>query len=346
METAVLGARVVLALVFAVAAVAKLGNLRASRRAVAGFGVPDPIAKAGGTLLPFAELATAIVLIPRPTARWAAVGALVLLVTFIAGITNALAHGRRPDCNCFGQVASSPVSNRTVQRNALLAAIAALVVWRAPGSSITTWTGNRSLAELVAAAAVASSAILAVLAWRYWRQGRTLREMLIDARGELGMLPSGLPAGMLAPDFELPDVDGNAVSLESLCERDLPVMIVFTSTSCGPCVRLLPEIGRWHAAVGNRITFVAVSNGDSDRDRVVEQLRAAGTFTALVQQGQEVADAFRVRSTPMAVVVAPDRRIASGQAGGDTEIEALVRVWLRHSEPAPAADQPLIAQPA
>ena len=90
MNTVLLVLRAALAVVFATAGIAKLSNLALSRQTMAGFGVSDRLAQAGGTLLPFAELATALALLIQPTARWGALGAVLLLLVFVAGITNAL----------------------------------------------------------------------------------------------------------------------------------------------------------------------------------------------------------------------------------------------------------------
>src|SRR3954466_14749993 len=87
-----------LAGVFIAAGVGKLLDLPGSQRAVRAFGVPEPFARLGGLALPLAELATAAALLFQPSAKWGGVAALGLLVAFIVGIVNALAHGNAPDC--------------------------------------------------------------------------------------------------------------------------------------------------------------------------------------------------------------------------------------------------------
>src|SRR5438067_4473135 len=103
------GARVVLAMVFGAAGLAKLADRAGSRRALIGFGLPAALAAPLGVLLPLAELAVAVALIPAATAWWGAGGALALLLLFIVGVGTNLALGRKPDCRCFGQVAAGPV---------------------------------------------------------------------------------------------------------------------------------------------------------------------------------------------------------------------------------------------
>src|SRR5436190_9813873 len=117
MDTVVVLSRIVLAVVFATAGVGKLLDLEGSRRAVRDFGVPDGLANAAGLLLPIVELAVAVGLIFAPTAQWAGAAALLLLLLFIGGITNALRHGVAPDCHCFGQIHSEPAGKGTLIRN-------------------------------------------------------------------------------------------------------------------------------------------------------------------------------------------------------------------------------------
>ena len=101
MDTVLLLARLFLAGVFALSGITKLADLDGSRRAVAGFGVPERIARPAGIALPIAELVLAVFLLPVSTAWWAALGALLLLVGFIAGIGYNLRKGRTPDCHGF-----------------------------------------------------------------------------------------------------------------------------------------------------------------------------------------------------------------------------------------------------
>ena len=99
-----------LAVVFVAAGAAKLADRAGSRQAVADFGVPSSLATPLATLLPLAELAVAAALIPAASAWWGALGALALLLLFVAGIGINLARGRKPDCHCFGSLSSGPIS--------------------------------------------------------------------------------------------------------------------------------------------------------------------------------------------------------------------------------------------
>src|SRR5436190_7971658 len=100
-DTVLIAARLGLAAVFVVAALAKLADLPGSRRALEDFGVPSGLVPAGAVALPICELIAAVLLIPASTARAGAVLAVVLLLAFIAGIAAALRRGKTPECHCF-----------------------------------------------------------------------------------------------------------------------------------------------------------------------------------------------------------------------------------------------------
>ena len=122
-------ARLLLALVFILAGVGKLVDRKGSRQALIDFGVPAVFASPLGILLPLAELGIAAALIATPTAWWGALGALLLLALFVAGISINLARGNKPECHCFGQLHSAPAGWSTLIRNGLLAAVAAFILW-------------------------------------------------------------------------------------------------------------------------------------------------------------------------------------------------------------------------
>jgi len=122
--------RVVLAIVFAGAAIGKLQDLDDSRQQVRDFGLPDVIARPIGTLLPGVELLVAAGLVIGATSWWAAWAALALMGAFIVGIAVNMTLGRRPDCRCFGPLHIETIGWRVLSRDLLLAALAAAILLR------------------------------------------------------------------------------------------------------------------------------------------------------------------------------------------------------------------------
>ncbi|HEU5002197.1 MAG TPA: MauE/DoxX family redox-associated membrane protein [Actinomycetota bacterium] len=128
--TLVLVCRILLAIVLAGAGIGKLQDLDDSRQQVVDFGLPYSLARPIGTLLPGLELAIGVALLIGPLAWWAAWAALGLVGAFALGIGWNMAVGRRPDCRCFGSLHIATIGWKTLCRNLLLMALAAVVLAR------------------------------------------------------------------------------------------------------------------------------------------------------------------------------------------------------------------------
>jgi len=322
-ESAALLARVLVAIVFATAAAAKLADRRGVLNTLAAFEVPATARGGVAVLLPLAELAAASALLVSASARWGAVGAIGLLVVFTAGVGVAMARGRKPDCHCFGRLSSSRAAPGTLVRNAVLAVAATLVAAYGPGDSIGEWLQKRSPAELVAVGASIAAMGFVGLCLRLRLEIRHLRRDLDRLEGSTAETTAGLPIGSPAPRFALPDVEGHTTTLEALLERGKPVGLVFVSANCGSCTTLLPNLARWQGTLQDRLTIAAVAAGSpSEVSRLAAQHRLENV---LVQDDGEVFRAYHAVGTPSGVIVAADGSIASRTTATAFMVESLLR---------------------
>jgi methylamine dehydrogenase accessory protein MauD len=350
-----------LALVFVVAGVAKLADRAGSRQAMRDFGLPAALANPFGLLLPLAELTVAAALIPTSTAWWGALGALALLLLFVAGIGINLARGRKPDCRCFGQLHSSPAGWSTLLRNGILTAVAGFIVWQgrdAAGLSAVSWLGTLSTVQLLAL--IGGLLVLGLLAAGGWllvhllrQNGRllmrleALEEKLAsgeaaapEAEAPQAQPEAGLPVGTEAPTFSLRGLYGETLTLEALRAPSKPVMLLFTDPNCGPCTAMLPEIGRWQQEHAEKLTVSLISRGTPEENRAKSSEH--GLTNVLLQEDWEISEAYQVTGTPSAVIVGPDGKVGSPVAGGSVAIESLVAQTLG----APAPELPVHPQQA
>jgi uncharacterized membrane protein YphA (DoxX/SURF4 family)/peroxiredoxin len=336
MTLLVVGARLLLAAVFALAGAAKLSDLTGSRKAVADFGVPAPAARVVGLLVPLAELVAAAALIFRPTARAGALLALLLLLVFVAGVANAMRKGLDVDCGCFGPVYSATAGSATLVRNIVLAVLAAVVVAHGSGPAIDGWIGARSGAELAAFLASAAAVILAALSWWLWSRNRTLRRDLELLRAAPvaeeppppdGRDPYGLEVGAVAPAFELPDLHGHRHTLESLLAHGRPVVLTFMGVGCGPCGKVMPDVARWSTSLSDRLTMVVISDGDQEQVR--GRWEELGVEYVLLDPNEEILQAYGLAATPTCLVIDRNGLIASTPSSGILGVEVLVRRALR-----------------
>jgi thiol-disulfide isomerase/thioredoxin/uncharacterized membrane protein YphA (DoxX/SURF4 family) len=356
MHTALLVIRLLLAGVFVLASVTKLADLRGSREAVAGFGVPDTLAAPLGTLLPFAELAVAIALLPSSSARYGAIGAFALLAMFAAAIGAAMARGEAPDCHCFGQLHSAPAGWRTLARNAVLGALAAFVAiagWGGTGPSVTAWIGRLHGAGLVAfaggiaIAAIAGLTLTGLLALLRQNGRLLLRIDELEARLDAAGAPEptrphrGLPLGQPAPSFTLSGLYGETVTLESLISSEHPVMLLFTDPNCGPCNALMPEISSWQNEYAGELTIAVMTRGSVDDNR--SKIREHGISNVWLDDELDVYNAYQGSGTPGAVLIDGRGQIASPVVAGSDAISRLVADAI--DSPAPAV-VPIVQVPA
>jgi len=347
MDATLLIARLVLVAVFTLAGVAKLSDLKGSRKAIIEFGLPAVVASPLALFLPLAELAVGAALIPASSAWWGALGALGLLLLFVVGISINLARGRTPECHCFGQLHSAPAGWRTLARNGVLAAIAGFVLWAGyegggAGPSAISWLGALSAAQLLSL--LGGVVVLSLLAGQWWflvhllrQNGRLLvrleavEAMLAEGGSVVGPSQNGthvhqeaegLPVGSEAPQFSLSGLYGEILTLDALCSSGKPLMMLFTDPGCGPCNALLPEVGRWQEEHAPKLTLSLVSRGEVEENKTKAQEHALKNV--VLQKDWEVSESYQVRGTPSAVLISADGKIASPVAGGAEGIRALL----------------------
>ncbi len=350
MAAAALVARLVLAGVFAVAGVTKLADLSGSGEALEAFGLPRRLTRPAGVVLPLVELATATCLLVSAWAWWGAVSAAVLLAAFIAGIAVNMAQGREPDCHCFGQLHSAPAGKGTLARNGVLLALSVVVLAAGRGTaghlSATHWLTQLDAAEVALTGTVVILALAVLIGgWftlELFRQhGRVLLRLEaleqragIAAAGGNGHVNGngngrahGLHVGVPAPEFTLPALDGEAVTLEDLRSGGRPVMLVFTDPGCGPCNSLIPDIARWQADHADTLTIALVSRGSAEDNRAKSTEHPVSNL--LLQDGREVSERYKVSGTPSALLISHDGHVASSLVGGPESIRELLAGALR-----------------
>lgn len=340
MNIALISISIALAVIFATAGCAKLLDRGGSRAAARSFGVPDRFAGVVGLGLPLAEVAIAVLLLPAATRWWAAIAALGLLLTFCAAIGRAMVRGEAPECHCFGQLHSAPAGWRTLARNGVLAAAAAFIVVAGrndAGASTVAWTSRLNEFEwlvlvlglaLVATLAVGGYAVLHVMR-SYGRvlvrldaAEERLRAAGFDFEEQEDIPQLGLEPGTPAPDFALTSADGESVGLAELAAAGNPVLLLFTSPTCGPCSLLMPTVSQWQREHADELTIALLSAGDAEAVRA--EAATHGLTNVLLDTDLAMYEAYEANGTPSAVLIGDEGTIASWLAAGNDWIEELV----------------------
>jgi uncharacterized membrane protein YphA (DoxX/SURF4 family) len=123
--------RIAIGLIFAAAALAKLGDLGAFAAQVHNFRIV-PIATENliALTLPWVELVAALALILDIRSRAAAVLVTALLAAFTLGVIAAVARGLSFECGCFGKAGAAGVGLAKIAQNSALLLVAAVATLR------------------------------------------------------------------------------------------------------------------------------------------------------------------------------------------------------------------------
>lgn len=122
------------------------------------------------------------------------------------------------------------------------------------------------------------------------------------------------PSAELAPDFTLPDVNGNKVSLSSF--RGKVVLLDFWATWCEPCLEELPDLVRFHEAHKDKgFTIVGVAmdaEGISVVGPFVRQNKLP--YPILVSNG-DLPEGYPIPGFPSAFLIDKNGKIARRYLG-------------------------------
>ncbi len=159
------------------------------------------------------------------------------------------------------------------------------------GATVRTWIGRLVLA----------AALVLGLAMRESAAGPQLLQAV-----------PGTPA---APDFALPDLDGEITRLSDF--RGKVIIVNFWATWCPPCREEIPSMQRaWNRLEGEGVIMLAVHVGGNE-DRIWTFATDFGVaFPILIDKTSSVSRAWRTIGLPTTFVVDPKGRKVLRAIGG------------------------------
>ena len=132
-------------------------------------------------------------------------------------------------------------------------------------------------------------------------------------------------AGFLAPDFSLPDAEGNLVTLSDL--RGQAVLVNLWASWCTPCQAEMPAMQRVYEEYRDQgFTILAVNAAHQDSQAAARQFAAEHglTFPILYDLDGSVARSYQLSALPTSFFILPDGAINEVIIGGPMA-EALLR---------------------
>src|SRR5690554_3953077 len=137
--------RLAMAGILVAAAIPKIQDIPQSIRAVRAYQLlPEALVPFVGTMLPFVELALAVVLLIGAFTRTASVVWLLMMAAFLTGVIWAWATGLTIDCGCFGgggevEASETNYPMHLMERIGFIALGTYLVIWPRSKFSVDGW---------------------------------------------------------------------------------------------------------------------------------------------------------------------------------------------------------------
>lgn len=120
--------------------------------------------------------------------------------------------------------------------------------------------------------------------------------------------------GGKAPAFNLKDLNGNTVTLESL--KGKVVFLDFWATWCGPCKEEFPELDALYRKYGKEGFEVVGISVDKSESNVADFLKKRPvSFTILTNTKGDVAEAYGLPGMPTGFIIGKDGVIRYRHAG-------------------------------
>ena len=108
------------------------------------------------------------------------------------------------------------------------------------------------------------------------------------------------PEKVLAPDFTVFDLEGNAVHLSDFMGK--PIILNFWASWCGPCKIEMPDFHEKYLEVGNDIHFLMINMTDGSRETVDSASKFIAdqeyTFPVFYDTESDASAAYGVYSLP------------------------------------------------
>ena len=150
---------------------------------------------------------------------------------------------------------------------------------------------------------------------------------------------AALIAGSRAPDFLLPTVDGQEISLQHSLKKG-PVVLVFFKISCPVCQYALPFFERMYRANPHaNVSFIGISQ-DKANDTKTFMKKYGVTFPVAIDDpaNYAVANAYGLTNVPTLLYIAPSAHIeVSSVSWSKAEVEDVNEKLAAYRQQSPPA---------
>ncbi len=199
--------------------------------------------------------------------------------------------------------------------------------------SLTPMDGIWLVSYIVLWAIVLALGLLVVLLYRQIGQ-----QYLNTAQGVAG---DGLKSNTLAPDFGALNQQGENLQMRSLLDGKRYLLLVFGSTTCQPCRRLLPDVQQFVTEHGDRVHALWINNRTSHEESVRYVAEMESVLPTVSSDDGSLMERYQVRVTPFVFLLNPNGKVlVKGLANTRQNLET----YLREAEAGGSTAAPLAAR--
>ena len=121
----------------------------------------------------------------------------------------------------------------------------------------------------------------------------------------------------LAPDFVLPDINGDSLALSSL--RGRYVVLDFWGSWCATCIRSFPKMKEYYSKYAGKYEIIGIDRNDSEEKwkAAVEKHELPWLQVRQSKESAQVAEQFGVIGYPTQILIDPEGRIIKEVMGDD-----------------------------
>lgn len=150
----------------------------------------------------------------------------------------------------------------------------------------------------------------------YWPSAFDTLEFTRDRK-----IPESTLPGKKAPDWVLPDFNGNNVSLDSF--KSKVVIIKFTGVGCGPCYQSLPFLKELLKEYSPEdLSLIAIETWSNNLDGLKRYAEKNDITYPFLKADEEVAKNYEIKSVPVFFILDSNRivkKVIRGYKKGDTD---------------------------